>query len=120
MAKLTVEIKNRAVVIRLPFKVIECAAKEAFDREYGHDRHTYEIVDAGLFAKDLLHELTREEENGDTVVCKMFDQAIVDATSNGAQGVDGRVRTLRKCKDCGCSIGEGDFCGECCCENDGV
>ncbi len=120
MGKLTVGIKNKAVMIRLPFEVLECAAKEAFDREYGHDRHNYEIVDAALFAKDLVHELNHEEENGDTVVTKLFDQAIVNATSNGAQGVDGRVRSLLKCKSCGCSIGEGDYCGECCCEDDGL
>lgn len=65
--------------------------------EFGHDHHSYDeeagdylvpkITDPDTFAKEVLSELEREEEDGTTLVHLMFDKAIAHAIENGAEGV---------------------------------
>lgn len=48
----------------------------------------YKIIDAHDFAKDLVHELNREDEQGTTRIHKMFDGAISEAINQGAFGIE--------------------------------
>jgi hypothetical protein len=43
----------------------------------------FKILDMKEFGKDVLEELTREEEDGTTLVNEMLDQAIQNAIDNG-------------------------------------
>lgn len=79
-------IEGDEVVIRFPVASVETAAPIAWERRYG--AHRLRISDAKAFAKDLVRELNREEENGDTVVLLMLDRAVCKATEDGAEGVE--------------------------------
>ena len=48
----------------------------------------WRVTDGAAFARDLVHELNAESEDGTTVVHLMFDRAIERAIENGAQGVE--------------------------------
>ena len=48
----------------------------------------YRITDAAEFAKELTYALNREEEDGTTPIHRLFDQGILDALDNGAQGIE--------------------------------
>ena len=48
----------------------------------------FKITDREGFAKDILNELEREEEDGTTLVHKMFDQAANSAVEDGSEYVE--------------------------------
>lgn len=48
----------------------------------------YKVTDEAVFAKDLMHELNAESENGTTRIHMMFDLAIQEAINQGANGID--------------------------------
>ena len=50
--------------------------------------HRYKITDASEFAKELMHALNREDEQGTTPVHEMFDDAIIYCIEQGAFGID--------------------------------
>lgn len=55
-----------------------------------HDRGTYLVTDCEEFAKSVVFELSREEEDGSTLISALFDAAILTAISQGAEGVKER------------------------------
>lgn len=59
---------------------------EVYDEEED-DFARPKIVDADAFAKDLLAELEREEEDGTTMVHRMLDRAAAEAMENGCFGI---------------------------------
>lgn len=46
------------------------------------------ITDINAFAREVVNEINREEENGDTPLILMLDKAIRMAVENGCEGVD--------------------------------
>lgn len=78
-------IESDEIVIRVPIAALPVAAPYAWDRHYG--QHDISIVNVNQFAKEVLLELLREEENGDTLIHKMLDRACVNAAENGAEGL---------------------------------
>lgn len=46
------------------------------------------VVDQAEFCKDILTELCREEEDGNTLVMELFEIAAVKAVENGSSGTD--------------------------------
>lgn len=83
--------KTGAIVIRVPASTLKRVAQylPAFER---HDEETGDtlvpkITDPKVFAKEVLHTLRREEEDGTTLVHEMFDKAIEEAVEQGAEGI---------------------------------
>lgn len=81
------QIEGGEIVIRIKIDAIPFAASVAFDEQYGFEQHNIAVVDAPLFAKDLLGELQNEKEDGTTLVDEMLDTACVRAAENGAFGL---------------------------------
>lgn len=48
----------------------------------------YKVTDAATFAKELCHQLNDEDEQGTTLVHRMFDKAIVNGIEWGCEGID--------------------------------
>jgi hypothetical protein len=80
-------IEGEEIVIRIPFSAIPDAALVAFDEQYGFEQHDISVVDTAAFAKELRCELSRESEDGTTLVHLMLDKACVNAAENGAFGL---------------------------------
>lgn len=74
------EIEDGNIVIRV---AIECLPAIV---NGGPHSDTIEITNAEEFARDLLRELQSESEDGTTIVHRMFDDAILGAYENGAEG----------------------------------
>lgn len=87
---LKVTIEGNEIVIRLGFDVLPAVADIAQQEAGWCDEYfnsQYEVTDTKKFADDLLGFLDAEEEDGQTIVTKMFDAAIIGAIENGADGV---------------------------------
>lgn len=79
-------IENGEIIIRVPFvslpMVVEGAwALNALDMRF-------KLTDTALFARDLVRALNSEDEQGTTMVHKMFDAAINEALEQGAEGIE--------------------------------
>lgn len=62
-----------------------CPSLEEFDDD-GNFR-VPRITDPKLFAKSVFHQILCEEEDGTTIVHRMFDEAIINAVEQGAEGI---------------------------------
>ena len=89
---LTVKIsKSGTITIRITKADLKRAAVhlpdfEEFDEDTG-DILIPKVVDAAAFADAIYHQLNDEEEDGTTIVHRMFDDAIKEAVEQGAEGV---------------------------------
>ena len=89
MAPLNCRIDRRSIVISVDFKTLKFATEnhpELYDLE--NDRGKYKVINISVFAKELVSQLHQEEEDGSTMFSRMFDEAILQAISNGAEGVE--------------------------------
>ena len=50
-------------------------------------QQSVEVVDAQMFGLEVLHKINEESEDGSTLLTRMLDQAILNAISDGAEGV---------------------------------
>lgn len=48
----------------------------------------FQITDGAVFAKELMHALNREDEQGTTPIHRMCDKAIEYAIDQGAEGIE--------------------------------
>jgi hypothetical protein len=78
-------IEGDAVVIRLPIANLPVAVSGA--ASLGTLDPPFKVTDASAFAKDLVRQLNDEDDEGTTMVHKMFDQAFNDAAEQGADGI---------------------------------
>jgi hypothetical protein len=96
-APLRVEIENGELVIRVGILRLD-------GHEYHNEIPALTFTDLERWAKDVITEMTREEEDGQTPLNMMLDNAMKAALENGSVGVDYDKPT---------------FVGECpICEND--
>lgn len=80
-------IHDGNIVVFVPVDTIKIAL-EANPR-YGEYSHFAEhITDLDEFAKDVVYALNDEEEDGTTLVHKMFDEAMVNAIDDGSMNID--------------------------------
>ena len=88
-ARELIEIVGGEFVIRVPIDALPNAAAIAWER-----RSTNELIitDCSVFAAEILCELRREKENGDTLVTDMLDMAVLRAVENGAEGFELKER----------------------------
>ena len=89
MNPLDVAIKDNALVVSIPIDTL-CFAAEQGELWPQDDmmNPTARITDQAVFAKAVLRELLREEEDGTTLVHLMFDKAFSNILENGCEGVD--------------------------------
>lgn len=79
-------ISRGALVIRVPIKNLNCALDGAWAAANYQPR--YRVTDAPTFAKELMHELNREAEDGTTPIHTLFDKCMYAAIENGCEGVE--------------------------------
>lgn len=82
---LTAEIVDGKLIISIGINVLAHAC------EFGHPENQadeFRIVDKDEFAKDILNEITREEEDGTTPLHRLFDAATLEAIDQGSLGIE--------------------------------
>lgn len=88
MKHLEIEVKDGALVITMPVELL-CHAVQ-FGNDWPCNEHgpTARINNAEGFAHDIVRALEREEEDGTTLVHRMFDKAAIEAIEQGAESID--------------------------------
>ena len=81
-----VKLENDTIIISLPIENIPAVVEGSWASGFMETR--MKVSNAEAFARDLLHALNAEQEDGTTVVHRMFDKAIDDAIEQGAQGIE--------------------------------
>lgn len=73
------------IVIRVAVAALPTAlsAMPGFD----WDGEGIRVCDAQQFARDVVNELNREEEDGTTPIHEAFDKAMLGAVENGSEGL---------------------------------
>ena len=85
-------IDKDKIIISIGFDALKFLAEnsdvcEKYDEEFCPDGIWTEINNKKEFAKEVLKSLKHEQEDGTTVVHKLFEDAINMALENGAEGV---------------------------------
>jgi hypothetical protein len=93
MNPLNIQIENGELVIRIGVPTLAWAAEHMIEATDFNDQanvfeQAWTVTDPAEFAKGVLDELLREEEDGSNLVTKMFDKAFLAAIDNGAEGVE--------------------------------
>lgn len=79
-------IEGDQIVIRLPIENLPVAVEGARSLQTLEGR--WKVTDANAFAKDLVRALNDEDEEGTTMVHKMFDKGFNEAFEQGPDGVE--------------------------------
>jgi hypothetical protein len=79
-------IKDGALVISINVENLSVILEGAWAMNVFDQR--YKVTDADAFAKELCYRLNEEDEQGTTLVHRMFDKAIINAIEWGAEGID--------------------------------
>lgn len=89
MNPLDVKLEGAELVIRIPVDTLAFAAQagEMWPQDDMMNPTAF-ITDETTFAKEVVHALTKEEEDGTTLVHRMFDAAFTYITENGCDGVE--------------------------------
>jgi hypothetical protein len=85
------KVEEDGIVIRLPWPALEmatewCPGLEVEDKQTA-SVHQPRVVDVRVWAAEVVRELNREAEHGETAVTRLFDTAFVTASEQGAEGV---------------------------------
>lgn len=80
------EIVDGQIVITLSISHLQTAIDGG--AMLGTIEGSWTLTDPAAFAKDLLRSLHSEDEEGTTVIHRMFDEAINDAIEQGAEGIE--------------------------------
>ena len=86
---LTVKIEKDELVIRIGIGTLAFSADECplfYNGE--RDCSDVKVIDPPEWAKDVLRELEREEEDGSTPVTELIDKAMSDAVDQGSLAVE--------------------------------
>lgn len=79
-------IEDGSIVIRVALEALPMILEGAWAMNK-LDTH-YKITDASEFAKELMHALNREDEQGTTPIHELFDGAILHVIEQGGFGID--------------------------------
>jgi hypothetical protein len=90
---LTVKVERGAVVVRIGIDVLAHALKFAdwairFDEAKDDYIQPYKVTDADELARDVIHAMLREEEDGSTPLSDFLDAMTKAAIEDGSCGVD--------------------------------
>lgn len=86
---MAVKIKGGVLTISIGVETLKFAAER--HEEFwlpATDKYSMIVSNADRFAKDVLLELEREEEDGSTPVHLLLDKAIYQASEQGSEGLD--------------------------------
>lgn len=81
--QLTIKVEEDVLKISIGTETLFGAL--SVGRAYGLEG--VEITDPGEFIKEFVQALEDEEEDGSTLIHRVFDQAVTNAIDNGALGV---------------------------------
>lgn len=90
MNPLDIKIEDGVIVIRIGVDTLAWAACHGPHISFDINTNEFlepKVTDATVFAKAVVAELGRETETGETPVSDMFDDVIVRAIENGAEGI---------------------------------
>lgn len=79
-------IEDGVIVIRVPVDNLPAVLEGSWAS--GGINTRWKLSDQDAFAKDLCRALNDEDEAGNTVIHRMFDQGIDEAIEGGAEGID--------------------------------
>lgn len=79
-------VRDGFILIALPIANLGAALEGAWAS--GHQDGRYRVTDAEVFAKEVVHELNREQEDGTTPIHLLFDKCMYEAIDQGAEGVE--------------------------------
>lgn len=83
------KIINNKVVISLDINTLVNAAKfSQYFFDCKEDGMELVISDNLLFAKSVVNALNNEDEDGSTLVTRMFDEAIIWVSEQGEEGIE--------------------------------
>jgi hypothetical protein len=85
---LTVQIEEEELVLRIGVDTLAWACEHCPKLEDDWFDPTYKVTDPAGFARDVLRELEREEEDGTTAVHVLLDAVIVEAIDRGSCAVE--------------------------------
>lgn len=84
---LSCDLEDGQLVVRIGIETLKHAAENS-PVFYGHEGKSYppyvKVVDSKQLAKDVRRELTREKEDGETPLHRLFDEAIRHAFDDGS------------------------------------
>ena len=91
--ELEVKIENEELVIRVGISTLctavrQCQVIDHAVMDADGDEGAVEITDEAVFAKEILHALEQEEEDGSTPVHRMLDAAANWAIEQGCEGIE--------------------------------
>lgn len=78
--------RHPCIVIRVPVANVPQALRGA--RDIRAIDLPYKVTDAAVFAKEMVREMNREDEEGTTAIHRMLDDAMSEAIEQGAEGVE--------------------------------
>jgi hypothetical protein len=84
----TAAIEGNDIVICVPIDALSTAPNIAWDMHFGAEAEKWKVVDVHLFAKELVSELNRESETGETLITSMLDRAAIEVAEQGGDGID--------------------------------
>lgn len=84
------KIEGDEIIIRIPKSALPNCAEYAWDTEYGFERHALYVENLDEFTKEFVNALNYENEIGETLITVALDKAIINATENGAFGINDR------------------------------
>lgn len=96
---LSCEVENDQLLIRIGVETLKFCCNNPHSAP---EKDGWLITDAEGFAKDVIHELTDEREDGSTILTDLIDLAVEKAKENGS-------RHMEECRH----KAAGDFCGQC-------
>ena len=87
---LNIAIECDELVIRIGIETLVHAFEHSPDnqdaaRDY---KNIFKVTDPKVWAKDVCQALCDEEEDGSTVVTRLFDSACMTATESGSLGIE--------------------------------
>ena len=88
MDGLMCRIDNDNVVITISKEALKCAAEYHPEMEDDYGNRILKITDMNVFAEEICRQLQDEEEDGTTLIHKMFDEAISVAVDDGCEGCE--------------------------------
>lgn len=83
------KIEGNNIVITINIDTLVNAAKfSQYFFDCKEDGMELNISDSLLFAKSVVNGLNNEEEDGSTLITRMFDEAIVWVSEQGEEGIE--------------------------------
>lgn len=81
-------IRNGVLTISIGIDTLAFAYSENFHNTFPDTKIEVNFVDKFGFAKDVIHEMTYEDEAGNSPLTKFLDEMMDEAINQGSTGID--------------------------------